>query len=179
MNPTAFVDLTTTTPGDHSEISGLRAPYMYSSPDRSTHFSQSSQAARSPRRRQLDNGSSARPSSSHISHSLHRQFAEARNGSGGVIESVDLTEVNDPSALFKALSKQREDAVKAQMAKDAETGRSALTAYKCPVCMDTAVDATSTICGMYCVTFQTSYIRFRNLCSAPTFFLLQFSANLS
>ena len=66
---------------------------------------------------------------------------------GEAIESIDLTEVDDSSALAKALSKQREDAVKAQQATQSENGRSALTAYKCPVCMDTPVDATSTSCG--------------------------------
>lgn len=66
------------------------------------------------------------------------------------IESVDLTEVEGQSALDKALSKQREDAVKAQQENvDTEGGgRSTITSYKCPVCMDTPVDATTTICGM-------------------------------
>lgn len=64
------------------------------------------------------------------------------------IESIDLTEVEGPSALSKALAKQREDAVKAQHTAEDDKGRSLLTAYKCPVCMDTPVDATSTVCGM-------------------------------
>lgn len=64
------------------------------------------------------------------------------------IESVDLTEVNDESALAKALAKQREDAVKAQSSSEERKGRSILTSFKCPVCMDTPTDATSTICGM-------------------------------
>lgn len=63
------------------------------------------------------------------------------------IESVDLTEVNDESALTKALAKQREDAVKAQSSSEERKGRSILTSFKCPVCMDTPTDATSTICG--------------------------------
>lgn len=64
------------------------------------------------------------------------------------IESIDLTEVEGPSSLTKALAKQREDAVKAQQDSEQEKGRSLLTAYKCPVCMDTPVDATTTVCGM-------------------------------
>lgn len=64
-------------------------------------------------------------------------------------DPIDLTESECSSALTKALSKQREDAVKAQQAAEHEKGRSLLTAYKCPVCMDTPVDATSTACGMY------------------------------
>lgn len=63
------------------------------------------------------------------------------------VESIDLTEVDKPSVLDKALAKQREDAVKAQQDGESEKGRSLLTAYKCPVCMDTPEDATTTTCG--------------------------------
>ncbi|ODM18060.1 hypothetical protein SI65_06848 [Aspergillus cristatus] len=63
------------------------------------------------------------------------------------VESIDLTEVDKPSALDKALAKQREDAVKAQHDGESEKGRSLLTAYKCPVCMDTPEDATTTVCA--------------------------------
>lgn len=78
-------------------------------------------------------------------------------GDDSNIESVDLTEVEDDNALSKALAKQREDAIRAQgPARDGE-GRSVLTAYKCPVCMDTPVDATSTICGKY----QTLFVRYK------------------
>jgi len=158
MNSTAFVDLTAAPSGDRSEPSGSRRPPTYSPQDSARYFSQPSQAVRSPKRRQLDNGSSAGLSSSHVSDRNHRQFTDIRNG---IIESVDLTEVNDASMLSKALSKQREDAVKAQMAEDAETGRSALTAYKCPVCMDTAVDATSTTCGhLFCHKCIIDTLRF-------------------
>ncbi|KAJ5690145.1 hypothetical protein N7462_004537 [Penicillium macrosclerotiorum] len=61
------------------------------------------------------------------------------------VESIDLTEVSDSSALAKALAKQREDAIKAQPT-DQEKGRSMLANYQCPVCMDTPEDATSTSC---------------------------------
>jgi hypothetical protein len=61
---------------------------------------------------------------------------------------VDLTEINDDSALSQVLAKQREDAVKAQAAADPEEGRTSLTATKCAICMDTPTDATTTICGM-------------------------------
>lgn len=64
------------------------------------------------------------------------------------IESIDLTEAEGPSSLAKILAKQREDAVKAQQDLEQEKGRSLLTAYKCPVCMDTPVDATTTVCGV-------------------------------
>ena len=67
------------------------------------------------------------------------------------IEAVDLTGVHDATGLSQALSKQRQDAVRAQMeqAKDEEpAGRTPLSSYKCPICMDTPEDATTTICGM-------------------------------
>ncbi|PLB38096.1 uncharacterized protein BDW47DRAFT_31609 [Aspergillus candidus] len=70
-----------------------------------------------------------------------------------VEESIDLTAGDESSALAKALAKQREDAVMAQRAAEHESRErgTALRAYKCPVCMDTPVDATSTVCGhLFC-----------------------------
>ena len=66
------------------------------------------------------------------------------------VESIDLTDVADRSALSDALAKQREDAIRAQgnNSRDANAGRSSLTSYKCPVCMDVPENATITICGM-------------------------------
>ncbi|KAE8360412.1 hypothetical protein BDV27DRAFT_167835 [Aspergillus caelatus] len=67
------------------------------------------------------------------------------------IESIDLTEVEAPSTLAKVLAKQREDAVRAQQSVEPEKGQSILNSYKCPVCMDTPEDATSTVCGhLFC-----------------------------
>lgn len=63
-------------------------------------------------------------------------------------EPFDLTESGGSSALAKALSKQREDAIKAQQDAEHNKGRSLLVTYKCPVCMDALVDATTTVCGM-------------------------------
>ena len=66
------------------------------------------------------------------------------------VEAVDLTEVNDESDLSKAISKQQQDAVQAQMKdnqSDDAAGRTSLSSYKCPICMDTPEDATSTVCG--------------------------------
>ncbi|KAJ5713218.1 uncharacterized protein N7483_010399 [Penicillium malachiteum] len=66
------------------------------------------------------------------------------------IESIDLTEPEQISPLAKTLAKQREDAIKAQQPKD-DTSDSLLGAYKCPVCMDTPENATSTACGhLFC-----------------------------
>lgn len=66
------------------------------------------------------------------------------------VEAVDLTEVNNESDMSRAISKQQQDAVQSQM-KDAQgedlPGRTPLSSYKCPICMDTPEDATSTICG--------------------------------
>lgn len=72
------------------------------------------------------------------------------NDNPAEIEALDLTEVNDESDLSKAISKQQQDAVEAQMkdtSGDECQGRTPLSSYKCPICMDTPEDATSTICG--------------------------------
>ncbi|BDD55931.1 SUMO-targeted ubiquitin ligase complex subunit slx8 [Monascus purpureus] len=79
------------------------------------------------------------------------------------VESIDLTEVEGPSALKKALSKQREDAVKAQKRSDEDEkeGRSVLLSYRCPVCMDILTDATTTICGhLFCHECIINTLRF-------------------
>ncbi|KAJ9266309.1 hypothetical protein DTO212C5_6396 [Paecilomyces variotii] len=121
-------------------------PIINSSRDTSQSSSRSTEAPpRGAKRRRLDvSDPSTRASSSSAA-------APIFVGDDSNIESVDLTEVEDDNALSKALAKQREDAIRAQgPARDGE-GRSVLTAYKCPVCMDTPVDATSTICGhLFC-----------------------------
>ncbi|KAK2744364.1 SUMO-targeted ubiquitin ligase complex subunit slx8 [Myotisia sp. PD_48] len=64
------------------------------------------------------------------------------------IQSVDLTGVNDSSGLSKIIARQHEDAIRAQKAAAKEPpARSALIAYKCPICMDVAENATTTICA--------------------------------
>ncbi|PLB44365.1 hypothetical protein P170DRAFT_440667 [Aspergillus steynii IBT 23096] len=79
------------------------------------------------------------------------EFDHENHGETEPATSIDLTEPEGPSALSKTLAKQREDAIKAQQGAKNEGGRSLLTAYKCPVCMDTPVDATSTACGhLFC-----------------------------
>ncbi|KAL4887393.1 hypothetical protein BJY04DRAFT_212430 [Aspergillus karnatakaensis] len=79
------------------------------------------------------------------------------------IESIDLTEVDGNSALAKVLAKQREDAIAAQEAeKSSENGsaRSRLTAYTCPICMDTPTDATASICGhLFCHRCITDWLK--------------------
>lgn len=65
--------------------------------------------------------------------------------------------------LEEALIQQQEDTAKSKKAK--ESGKegeaedmkkkkklTVLTEYKCPVCMDSPVDATTTICGKYSYT---------------------------
>ncbi|KAL4785621.1 hypothetical protein BJX76DRAFT_324313 [Aspergillus varians] len=67
------------------------------------------------------------------------------------IESIDLTDVDGNSAIAKALARQREDAIAAQKSSDDGNARSILTAYKCPICIETPVDATTTVCGhLFC-----------------------------
>ena len=84
-------------------------------------------------------------SSSRNRHS-HRRAPSPQLRSDPSIDEVDLTAVDDPTSLSAALSQQREEAILAQNP-GTEAGRTPLTAYKCPVCMDTPTDATSTACG--------------------------------
>ncbi|KAL4802062.1 hypothetical protein BDV18DRAFT_164241 [Aspergillus unguis] len=68
------------------------------------------------------------------------------------IESIDLTDVDGTSAIAKVLAKQREEAVDAQpLLGDSGDARSRLTAYKCPICLESPTNATTTICGhLFC-----------------------------
>jgi hypothetical protein len=90
------------------------------------------------------------PSSSSFSEmttkSSRRSSAGTRQQRDPFIDEVDLTAVDDSTSLSAALSKQREEAILAQNP-GTEAGRTPLTAYKCPVCMDAPTDATSTACG--------------------------------
>jgi hypothetical protein len=139
----AYIDLT------RSAIEQARRPeYVHRVSDNSNSLqsrppSHLSHEPRGIKRRRLsdDTFGSSTPSS------WSSHAAEAFDLQG--VESVDLTEVNDDSALSKALSKQREDAIKAQAESEDREGRTALTATKCAICMDTPTDATSTICGMH------------------------------
>jgi hypothetical protein len=85
-------------------------------------------------------------SSSSSSQATRRPRSAISIAEDPAIESVDLTEVDDNAGLSAALAKQRQDAILAQNS-GTESGRTTLTAYKCPVCMDTPTDATSTVCG--------------------------------
>lgn len=116
------------------------------SDDLSPSSASNSQPPRGVKRRRIDNNDST------TSRTTTR--ASSSSSSQAVInlddiEAVDLTEVNDANALSKALSKQREDAIKAQQSGDDKEGRTILTATKCAICMDTPTDATSTACGMF------------------------------
>ncbi|KIV93217.1 hypothetical protein PV10_04452 [Exophiala mesophila] len=75
-----------------------------------------------------------------------RPMSQNANTIDPAIESVDLTEVDDSTALSSLLAKQRQDAILAQNAGN-ESGRTPFTAYKCPVCMESPTDATTTVCG--------------------------------
>lgn len=75
------------------------------------------------------------------------------------IETIDITGDGDANELAKTVAKQREDAIKAQQhTEKSDRLRTALMAYKCPICMDTPVDATTTVCGMYLVLCHVAII---------------------
>ncbi|KAJ5800056.1 uncharacterized protein N7518_002124 [Penicillium psychrosexuale] len=67
------------------------------------------------------------------------------------IETIDMTDDSGAAALARTVAKQREDAIKAQASAESDSSLSALLSYKCPICMETPVDATSTSCGhLFC-----------------------------
>ncbi|EER25096.1 SUMO-targeted ubiquitin ligase complex subunit slx8 [Coccidioides posadasii str. Silveira] len=156
----AFVDLTTlgsSSPyNGRDEIRPLSS--LYTPPPNPSRLHVSGDSHDSKRRR-LNHGAAAGPSilTSHAGSTPQNSSAVE----GPDVESIDLTSVNDSTTLAHALSKQREDAVKAQHSAKDETGRSALTSYKCPVCMDTPEDATITICGhLFCHKCIIDTLRF-------------------
>ncbi|PTU25547.1 hypothetical protein P175DRAFT_0498651 [Aspergillus ochraceoroseus IBT 24754] len=103
----------------------------------------------SRKRRRLSNAA--------VSSSVSQPVNEAEEN----IDSIDLTEADGNPALSRVLAKQREDAITAQMSNEDESGRSRLTSYKCPVCMETPVDATSTACGhLFCHKCIIDTLRF-------------------
>jgi hypothetical protein len=66
------------------------------------------------------------------------------------VESIDLTTVDENASASDVLAKQREDAVVSQRP-SSENGRTRLTSYKCPICMETPTDITATTCGhLFC-----------------------------
>ncbi|RAK99475.1 uncharacterized protein BO80DRAFT_358942 [Aspergillus ibericus CBS 121593] len=84
-------------------------------------------------------------------HERKRRRTSNSERNANEIESVDLTAGEDTNPVSKTQAKQRADVILAQQSLDNGEGRSVLTAYKCPVCMDTPVDATSTACGhLFC-----------------------------
>ncbi|OJD17865.1 hypothetical protein AJ78_02037 [Emergomyces pasteurianus Ep9510] len=125
MNNDSFVDLTISSPPSSTD---RRESNMYVHRARSQRPVETTEGARSPKRRRIDTSSITGPSSHPTQH--HRQFSVLRNDPN--IESIDLTEVNDRLSLAKVLSKKREDTVKAQNTAAGAVARSTLTAYKCP-----------------------------------------------
>ncbi|EEP80151.1 predicted protein [Uncinocarpus reesii 1704] len=148
MPRSSFVDLTTLSSSpatnDRDEIRRLTGSYSSMPNPSSFHVSEDSHDSK---RRRLNSDAAAGPSALTSSAPLTPQEDYATETPD--VDAIDLTDVNDPSSLAHALSKQQEDAVKAQHSANDETGRSTLTSYKCPVCMDTPVDATTTICDAH------------------------------
>ena len=84
---------------------------------------------------------SSRPSTSQTEMSTHEP-----------VDSVDLTEVEDGMPIAEVIRRQRaEQIVSQQPDLRTDTGRTSLTAFKCPICMDELTDATVTTCGhLFC-----------------------------
>lgn len=133
---TEVVDLTSSA-SHQTPISSTSIPSFASS----SQFPQ--QALRGVKRRRTNNHRSSSGSSSEI----HLGAED--------VETIDITGDGDANELAKAVAKQRQDAIKAQQSTEkSDRPRSALMAYKCPICMDTPVDVTTTLCGMYLVIYH-------------------------
>ncbi|KAJ5178155.1 Zinc finger RING-type [Penicillium coprophilum] len=134
-NTPEVVDLTTRAP-QQNPISLLSSP-----PGASAHASSSQHAQSS-----LPRGVKRR-----------RHWSDERGTSSSTpseeepIETIDMTDDSGAAALARAVAKQQEDAIKAQAEEERISKLSAILAYKCPICMETPVDATSTSCGhLFC-----------------------------
>ncbi|RAL14634.1 uncharacterized protein BO97DRAFT_274348 [Aspergillus homomorphus CBS 101889] len=90
-------------------------------------------------------------------------------GQSSEVTSVDLTENEEVSEISKTQAKQRADAILAQQSLEPKNTESIFAAYKCPVCMDTPVDATSTVCGhLFCHKCITDTLKFSEERSVST-----------
>ncbi|KGO67633.1 Zinc finger, RING-type [Penicillium italicum] len=124
---------------------------------------------RSSRQNPISLSSSPPNASYHASSSRHGQMAPSRgvkrrrnwsdehgdpvasSSAEEPIETIDMTDDSSAAALARTVAKQRADAIKAQASAEKESNLSPLLAYKCPICMETPVDATSTSCGhLFC-----------------------------
>ncbi|KAJ5498877.1 hypothetical protein LT330_003952 [Penicillium expansum] len=127
---------------------------------------------RSSRQNPISLSSSPPNASTHASSSRHEQVAPTRGvkrrrnwsdehsdsvtssstlSEDEPIETIDMTDDSSAAALARTVAKQREDAIKAQASEERDSNLSAILAYKCPICMETPVDATSTSCGhLFC-----------------------------
>lgn len=127
---------------------------------------------RSSRQNPISLSSSPPTASNHASSSRHGQLPTARGvkrrrnwsdehgdpvassstlSESEPIETIDMTDDSAAAALARTVAKQREDAIKAQASAESNSNLSAILAYKCPICMETPVDATSTSCGMFLI----------------------------
>lgn len=128
---------------------------------------------RSSRQNPISLSSSPPTASNHASSSRHGQLPPARGvkrrrnwsdehgdpvasssstlSESEPIETIDMTDDSAAAALARTVAKQREDAIKAQASAESNSNLSAILAYKCPICMETPVDATSTSCGMFLI----------------------------
>lgn len=76
--------------------------------------------------------------------------SSSRPKSESPVESIDLTGVGEKTSAADVLAQHRADVESSQNV-SSDTGRTALTSYKCPICMETPTDITATICGhLFC-----------------------------
>lgn len=108
------------------------------------------QAALSQRSRSRSPRQSSPPIRQRSQSDLRPRSSSSRPKSESPVESIDLTAVDEKTSAADVLAKHGADASASQKL-SSDTGRTALTSYKCPVCMETPTDITATTCGhLFC-----------------------------
>jgi hypothetical protein len=81
---------------------------------------------------------------------LRLRSSSSRPKSESPVESIDLTAVDEKTSAADVHARPVADGVASQKL-TSDTGRTPLTSYKCPICMETPTDITATICGhLFC-----------------------------
>jgi hypothetical protein len=76
--------------------------------------------------------------------------SSSRPKSESPVESIDLTAVDEKISAADVLAKHGADLTASQKL-SSDTGRTPLTSYKCPICMEIPTDLTATVCGhLFC-----------------------------
>lgn len=98
-----------------------------------------------------NNNASSSSMTQHGRSSPVRDTSPGSLSSSSSVKSVDLTSVNNKTDLAAALIHSQASNPTADPTSSSTEPRSALTAYKCPICLEPPRNATTTVCGhLFC-----------------------------